>query len=63
MAPNDEIIRFSCRFCKKVTDQHERIVTHRLPEYVKVLECHGCGKLSVCQLDMVTSYADIDGCD
>lgn len=63
MATNPEIIRFNCRFCKKVTDQVERIVTHRLPEYVKVLECYGCGKLSVCQLDMVKSWADAMDCD
>jgi hypothetical protein len=56
-------IRFNCRFCKKVTDQVERIVSHNMPEYVKVLECYSCGKLSVCQMDMVTSWADAMDCD
>ena len=44
-------IRFTCRKCKKVTDQIERIVTDNLPENVKTLQCVTCGAMSVCLIE------------
>ena len=37
----------SCRICKKVTMQRERIVTDKLPPNVKVLEYLKCGVMGV----------------
>jgi hypothetical protein len=41
----------SCRICKKVTMQRERIVTDTLPPNVKVLECLKCGVMGVVLLE------------
>jgi hypothetical protein len=53
------MVKHKCRICKKATDQ--RIVEEfslRLPPYLYVLECQGCGVLGVEMLGEQHAIAD-----
>jgi hypothetical protein len=51
---------YNCRSCQRVTIQRPRIVTDLLPPHVHVLECTGCGKLTIALVDIETAQnADI----
>jgi len=38
---------FNCRVCKAVKPHTIVVVTDKLPDYVHVMECNGCGVLGV----------------
>ena len=48
-------LHFNCRAEKKLTIQIVRVVTDTLPPNVHVLECTGCGNLSVALVDIDTA--------
>ena len=51
---------YNCRSCQRVTIQRPRIVTDLLPPHVHVLECTGCGKLTIALVDIdAAQNADI----
>ena len=43
---------YNCRSCQRVTIQRPRVVTDLLPPNVHVLECTGCGKLTIALVDI-----------
>jgi hypothetical protein len=48
-------LHYNCRIEKKLTIQIVRVVTDTLPNNVHVLECTGCGQLSVARVDISTA--------
>jgi hypothetical protein len=40
-----------CRLCGKVTEHIERVVTDKLPPYVKSLQCIKCGVMGIVMLE------------
>ena len=51
-----DVLLATCRLCKKITKQHERIVTDTLPPNVKVLECSVCGVMGVVLMEDMTIH-------
>ena len=48
-------LHYNCRLEKKLTIQIVRIIADTLPDNVHVLQCTGCGNLSVALVDIETA--------
>ena len=49
-------IKYNCKIENKLTTHTVRKVSDTLPKYMHVIECNGCGHLTMAVIDMETAY-------
>ena len=49
-------IKYICKVESKLTTHSVRKVADTLPRYMQVIECNGCGFLSMAVVDLETAY-------